>query len=172
MLVSLAASAAAAAAALAPLAAAQAGCFDTFQPCLEANNVYETTTCVPLRLQNQTMYAVCECYRLVQRDLCYLQCPNNQTVQDERNGTLGPQITQSCAAVSLNPKALPQPPPWQKFGLPSSTSATPAATSAASSAPSPTGATGASGKNAAVGVSASWGALAAGVAAVAAMVLA
>ena len=48
---------------------------------------------------------------------CYLQCPNNSTVQSELTGTIEPAIEANCRAANLNPSALPNPPPWQSSGL-------------------------------------------------------
>ncbi|KAH6583227.1 hypothetical protein BASA60_001546 [Batrachochytrium salamandrivorans] len=91
------------------------GCFDTFTSCLQIGDQFETSTCLPLRATNQSMYSICECYRYVNRDICYNQCPNNATLQQERSTIIAPQINQTCTPAGLNPKGLPQPPPWQSL---------------------------------------------------------
>ncbi|KAH6565856.1 hypothetical protein BSLG_000317 [Batrachochytrium salamandrivorans] len=110
------------------------GCFDTFTSCLQIGDQFETSTCLPLRATNQSMYSICECYRYVNRDICYNQCPNNATLQQERSTIIAPQINQTCTPAGLNPKGLPQPPPWQRFELPSASAANPAPTSGAGAA--------------------------------------
>ncbi|KAK5665222.1 hypothetical protein QVD99_008067 [Batrachochytrium dendrobatidis] len=119
------------------MSTAAQGCMDTFSLCLVVSDQFEAATCVPQKLVNQTLYTACECYRNVNRDLCYNQCSGNATLQAERLTTVAVMINQTCSEAGLNPHALPQPPPWQRFGLPSSTVASTPPTNTAGTAGAP-----------------------------------
>ncbi|KAI8928808.1 hypothetical protein BC831DRAFT_434039 [Entophlyctis helioformis] len=99
-------------------AQAQPNCFQTFQPCLDANQQFFDTTCLPLQTRNFTHYQACRCYHFVNVANCYPHCPNDPTVQAQLAGSVQPQITAECTAANLNPKALPQPAPWQTWVAP------------------------------------------------------
>lgn len=64
-------------------------------------------------MTNATMSAVCMCYANVNRNLCFLQCPNDETVQTAASAFQSTLVS-SCSAVNLNPKALP-PAPWVTY---------------------------------------------------------
>ncbi|KAH6583226.1 hypothetical protein BASA60_001545 [Batrachochytrium salamandrivorans] len=133
-------------------------CFPNFQPCLDITASFLSLTCSPLQRTNATHYQSCRCYYFVNMANCYLQCPNDATIQQQLTGTINPSIASECALANLNPKALPQPAPWQVWVAPSvvpspAPSSTAGATGAASSSPSPAAppANGGSVKSAAMG---------------------
>ncbi|KAI8825069.1 uncharacterized protein EV422DRAFT_244119 [Fimicolochytrium jonesii] len=126
---------------------------------------FEKSTCGPLATgpaANATLNTACLCYAAVNRVNCYAQCQGNQTVTDELNSVALPSQTARCTAANLNPAALPQPAPWVKLPLttssavvasPTSTaSQTAVATSSASAASSTATPTGTSAKNGAAEV--------------------
>ena len=86
------------------------GCI-TYTPCIEQNDIYVSSTCQPMT--NATMSAICMCYANANRNLCFLQCPNDPVVQNAA-AAFQSTLVASCSAVNLNPKALP-PAPWVTF---------------------------------------------------------
>ncbi|OAJ37492.1 hypothetical protein BDEG_21507 [Batrachochytrium dendrobatidis JEL423] len=105
-------------------------CGPTYALCMTNSDSFLSLTCMPLQATNATFYQDCRCYYYVNRANCYLQCPEDATVQAELSGSVNPSIVAECAAANLNPKSLPQPAPWQTWIAPSSTTRPPVATSA------------------------------------------
>ncbi|KAI8928807.1 hypothetical protein BC831DRAFT_446643 [Entophlyctis helioformis] len=120
---------------------AQQPCPVNFEACLNLNDVFNLSTCGPFQARNATTYQQCLCYGFVNRELCYLQCPNNSTVAGQLPSVTAQSVS-TCGGVGLNPKALPQPAPWQVFGISTAAPAPTAAPTAASPSPSNNAGTG------------------------------
>jgi hypothetical protein len=97
------------------LAFAQQDCTLTnYEPCKRENLIFLENTCNPLLATNRTHYNHCLCYHNVNLANCIEQCPNNSTAIAE-NSAVRNAVASLCAAVSLNPNALPNPPIWSTF---------------------------------------------------------
>lgn len=96
------------------------GCGAVYDQCLVNNDQFYSSTCQPM--VNQTMQTICQCYRYVNRKLCFSNCAqdvitsNAVVLQDFQNTQAF--ITSDCGAAGLNPNSpLPQPAPWQTTGF-------------------------------------------------------
>jgi hypothetical protein len=107
------------------------------RPCAETNfaacktdaETFKAATCVPLNAQNATYYQHCLCYAAVNNGYCFGQCPDDPSIKGEFAQS-EQVIASTCASASLNPKALPQPPIWQKSGFVTTTTTTTTTTAA------------------------------------------
>jgi hypothetical protein len=105
----------------------------TFEPCLEQNDIFMQSTC--MGLTNATLSAICNCYAKVNRNYCFNQCPNDERVKTAA-AAFQSELTAACAAVNLDPKALPKA-PWDKF-VTTTSSITRTSTSVTQTTPSST----------------------------------
>jgi hypothetical protein len=121
---------------LSPASAQNAEPFEcsTFQPCLEQNDIFMQSTC--MSLTNSTLIAICNCYAKVNRNYCFNQCPNDENVKIAE-AAFQSELTVACAAVNLDPKALPKA-PWDRFTATTTSSATGTTTSVTQTKPSST----------------------------------
>jgi hypothetical protein len=103
----------------------------TFTACKNEMEIYKLSTCEPLMNSNATNYQACLCYYDVNYDFCFNQCPDDPVLKAEKTAFQA-VLTQDCQTAKLNPKALPNPPPWQTFDPKPSTSKTTGTTSTSS----------------------------------------
>ena len=96
---------------------AQKQCSGTnYQPCLDQNDLYISSTCNTFKANNITQYQLCLCYADFNRNLCFDQCPGNPVIKTTQLAFQAKFIA-DCAAVGLNALSLPPSP----FFTPTST---------------------------------------------------